>query len=179
MSDRLKSRRRNTRLKKKFGINYNQYQKILEEQDYKCFICGEKEPADNRILSVDHCHDTGRIRGLLCSNCNTALGKFKDNVNYLTKAIEYITRDYEAPVVDETVYFIPHTDRPNWRRIVFTPDGVFSSNEAAAKHYNVHETTMMTWCGLTKNKLQFAKEGFKSEKVYMSLNDVKEKYNAY
>lgn len=178
MSDRLKSRRRNTSLKKKFGINYNQYQKILEEQNHKCFICEEEEPADNRILSVDHCHNTGRVRGLLCSNCNTALGKFKDDISLLTRAIEYLTRDYSIPEIEETTYFIPHVYRPNWRRIVFTPDGVFSSNEAAAKHYNVHESTMMVWCGLMENKLQFAKEGFKSEKVYMSLNDVKEQYNA-
>lgn len=178
MSDRIKSRRRNTSLKKKFGINYNQYQIMLQEQNNSCYICGEQEPAENKILSVDHCHATGRVRGLLCSNCNTALGKFKDNIQLLNKAVEYLTRDYAAPNVDETVYFIPHTDRANWRRIVFTPEGVFSSNEAAAKHYNIHDTTMLTWCGLTKNKLHLSKEGFRSEKVYMSLNEIRKKYNA-
>lgn len=175
--DRLKSRRRNTALKKTFGLNYNQYLKMLDEQDHKCFICNEKENVNNRILSVDHDHTTGAIRGLLCTNCNTGLGKLKDNPNLLRRAIEYLEREYSVPLVEETHYFISHTDRQNWKRIVHTPEGLFSSNQAAASYYNVNEATMLSWCGLNKNKPHLAREGFKSEKVYMSTNEIKDKYN--
>lgn len=177
VNTRLQSRRRNTSLKKKFGLNYNQYQAILEEQNHRCFICNELEVAENRTLSVDHDHTTGKVRGLLCTNCNTALGKLKDNINYLQRAIEYLKRDYTIPNVDETKYFIPHTDRPNWRRLVHTPAGVFSSNQAAARYYNVHESTMLSWCGNNRTRLHLARDEFKSEKVYMSASEIKEKYN--
>lgn len=179
MITRIQSRRRNTTLKRKFGVNYNQYQAMLKEQENKCFICREPEGVSGRILSVDHDHVTGKVRGLLCTNCNTALGKFKDSLDNLKKAIEYLSREYTPPIYEETIYFIPHDERPNWKRIVFTPDGVFSSNQAAAKFYNVHETTMLTWCGLNKavNKPTLARPEFKSEKVYMSNKEIKEKYN--
>lgn len=177
MTNRLQARRRNTRLKKTFGVNYNQYQIMLEQQQHRCFICGEKEIASGRILSVDHDHETGRVRGLLCTNCNTALGKLKDNVTFLEKAILYLQREYNVPVAEEEGYFIPHTERPNWRRIVRTPEGTFSSNESASKFYGVSESTMLSWCGLNKQKLHLKKEGFESEKVYMSLKDIKEKLN--
>ena len=52
-----------------------------------CQICGQK---DRRELCVDHCHTTGAVRGLLCDNCNKALGLFKDNVDVLNKAIDYL-----------------------------------------------------------------------------------------
>jgi len=61
--------------------------------------------------------------------------------------------------------------------IVFTPEGIFSSNLSAAKYYNVHEATMLGWCGHNKSKPQLIKDGFHSQKVYMSTNEIKEKYN--
>lgn len=173
---RLKSRRKNTSLKKVFGINYNQYLKMLEEQNYRCFICNTEETVNNRVLSVDHDHITGKVRGLLCTNCNTGIGKLKDNINFLQRSIEYLERDYNVPEETETEYFIPHTERPNWRRIVHTPDGTFSSNEAAAKFYNISEATMLAWCGLNKQKPHLKKSDFNSEKIYMSLNDIRNKY---
>jgi len=152
---------------------------MLEQQGYRCFICNDYEGVEKRTLSVDHDHESGRVRGLLCTNCNTGLGKFKDNADFLKKAIEYLTRDYNVPNIEETIYFIPHNNRPNWKRIVFTPDGIFSSNQAAAKHYKVHETTMLTWCGLNKSlkNSSLTRSGFRSEKVYMSTNEIKDKYN--
>lgn len=175
--DRIKKRRSNTRLKQKFGINYDQYQIILQEQNGVCAICNEPESVKNRSLSVDHDHITGKIRGLLCSNCNPGIGKFKEKIELLKKAVAYLERDYKIPYAEETHKDIPRLDRPNWKRIVFTPEGTFSSNQAASRHYKVHEATMLGWCGLISNKPHLLKPDFSSEKVFMSTNEIKEKYN--
>ena len=175
--DRIKKRRSNTRLKQKFGINYDQYQMILQEQNGVCAICDESEPVVNRSLSVDHDHETGKIRGLLCSNCNPGIGKFKEKIELLKKAVAYLERDYKIPYAEETHRDIPHLYRPNWKRIVYTPEGNFSSNQAAAKYFSVHESTMLVWCGLIENKKHLSKPGFTSEKVFMSAKEIKEKFN--
>ena len=81
-------------------ISLEQYQKMLEAQDNKCEICGLeeicKDPKHDRVrrLSIDHCHRTGNVRGLLCHSCNTAIGKFKDDIELLHKAIRYITQHH-------------------------------------------------------------------------------------
>jgi hypothetical protein len=74
-------------LKRKFNITSIEYNTMLEKQNNVCAICGN---TCSKSLAVDHCHTTGRIRGLLCNNCNRGLGHFKDNPNYLQKAIEYL-----------------------------------------------------------------------------------------
>lgn len=79
-------------IKKLYGLTLEQYNDMLVNQVGVCAICKEK-PADRR-LSVDHNHKTGKVRGLLCRNCNTALGGFKDSVLILKSAIEYLGRDY-------------------------------------------------------------------------------------
>ena len=66
------------------------YQVEIGKSD-KCRICGiAEESAPKGRLSVDHCHDTGKFRGLLCSNCNTAIGLLQDDISNLTAAIEYL-----------------------------------------------------------------------------------------
>lgn len=82
---------RERRLKRKFGISQTEYDLILDSQDGKCAICG-KPLYDklNKRLSVDHNHDTGKVRGLLCSACNQGLGYFKDNPDLLLKASTYL-----------------------------------------------------------------------------------------
>lgn len=83
-------------LKKKYGITLEQYINLKEKQNNVCAICGKSETAFDkrqnklRDLSVDHCHTTGRVRGLLCSHCNHAIGKFNDDVELLQSAIEYL-----------------------------------------------------------------------------------------
>ena len=173
--DRIKKRRQNTNLKQKFGINRDQYQVMLNQQDNVCAICKENEIVPNRSLSVDHDHKTGKIRGLLCSNCNPGIGKFKEDIELLRRAVVYLERVYTVPEILESHTDIPHMDRPNWKRVVYTPEGIFSSNQAAAKHYKVHEATMLSWCGNNKNKPHLAKDGFKSQKVFMSTKEIKDK----
>jgi hypothetical protein len=73
----------------KYGVTKEHLIELYQKQNGKCAICNE-EPSTQRGLHVDHCHDSGKVRGLLCHGCNTALGSFKDNPDLLTKAIEYI-----------------------------------------------------------------------------------------
>jgi hypothetical protein len=67
---------------------------MLEAQDYKCAICGVLDVVapGNGALAVDHCHETGRVRGLLCSICNTSLGGFRDDPELLQRAVNYLNR---------------------------------------------------------------------------------------
>lgn len=75
---------------KRFGITLEMYNNMLQEQNNSCAICGKHESEEHQNLSVDHCHTTGKVRGLLCSHCNTGLGLFKDNIDNLQKAIKYL-----------------------------------------------------------------------------------------
>ncbi len=80
---------RNSGLKARFGITSDDYYEMLEAQGGCCFICKKK---DGKNLHVDHCHETGTVRGLLCRDCNHGLGNFKDNKEFLNNAIKYLDR---------------------------------------------------------------------------------------
>ena len=73
----------------KFGLSYNQYKNILRKQNGVCAICGEPEPGHKR-LSIDHDHTTNKVRGLLCSKCNPAIGLFKDDPELCISAANYL-----------------------------------------------------------------------------------------
>lgn len=75
------------RIKNRYGITKEDFSALLEKQNNLCAICFIKP--DTR-LHIDHCHQTGKVRGLLCGNCNRALGLLKDNTIFLSKAIEYL-----------------------------------------------------------------------------------------
>lgn len=77
-------------LRKNFGITLLDYNAMLKSQLHACAICGRSNGLDKRQLSVDHCHTTGSIRGLLCDNCNHILGKAKDDTAVLRAAITYL-----------------------------------------------------------------------------------------
>jgi hypothetical protein len=83
-------------LKKRFGLTKEQYDEMYGLYGGKCAICGRQEEATIRgskiRLSVDHCHETGAIRGLLCSFCNRALGGFKDSPELLESAKNYLLK---------------------------------------------------------------------------------------
>jgi len=76
----------------KFKLTKTEYNNLLDSQEGKCKICKVKS---NRNLSVDHCHKSGKIRGLLCNTCNAGLGMFKDCIDLLNNAIIYITESKE------------------------------------------------------------------------------------
>lgn len=78
-------------IKRLYGIPYEDYEEIFDRQNGCCAICKSKVSNNkNYRLFVDHCHDTLKIRGLLCQQCNLALGLFKDSPTILKKAIEYL-----------------------------------------------------------------------------------------
>ena len=79
---------RNKSLQYKYGIDDIKYTTMWNHQKGKCLVCNE--PEQDKALAVDHCHTTGNVRGLLCSNCNTGLGQFQDNPELLYKAAEYL-----------------------------------------------------------------------------------------
>ncbi len=80
----------------KYGLSEDDYDRLYTEQQGLCLICsaairnGFEDGAKLTAAHVDHCHDTGRVRGLLCHFCNCGLGNFKDNRDTLVKAIEYL-----------------------------------------------------------------------------------------
>lgn len=77
---------------KKYGIDKLQYLKMLEEQNHKCKICPRTHEQEKRGLVVDHCHDSGEVRGLLCHKCNAGIGFFRDNTEFLANAITYLNK---------------------------------------------------------------------------------------
>jgi hypothetical protein len=79
-------RRKNIILKNVYGITLQQYEKMFKEQNGKCGICGIHQDTLKKSLCVDHCHKTNKVRGLLCKNCNVALGFYeKYDKNYFEK----------------------------------------------------------------------------------------------
>jgi hypothetical protein len=83
---------------RRYGITLDDYNSMREKQNYSCGVCGRHEEdieqgraiSSSTSLQVDHCHSTSKIRGLLCTNCNTLLGKAKDDVSVLEAAITYL-----------------------------------------------------------------------------------------
>ncbi len=77
--------------KERTGFSTEEFNKKLEEQNYKCAICLTDTPSSVN-WHADHCHDTKQKRGILCSKCNMGLGLFKDNVKALEGAIMYLNQ---------------------------------------------------------------------------------------
>jgi hypothetical protein len=77
-------------IKTNYGISLTDYNQMVESQDGKCYICGINKDSLTRKLAVDHNEKTGQVRALLCTNCNTALGLFKENTVSMFRAIEYL-----------------------------------------------------------------------------------------
>lgn len=85
--------RKKTILKNVYGISLDDYNDMFKKQDGKCFGCYMSHSELKRGLLVDHNHSTGKVRGLLCDNCNKALGCVKDNVSILGNLITYLNNE--------------------------------------------------------------------------------------
>lgn len=72
-----------------YGLAWKDYEKMLAEQKGSCAICGGG-PRTFNFLSVDHCHATGKVRGLLCERCNLLLANVQDDPAILLRAVEYL-----------------------------------------------------------------------------------------
>lgn len=75
-------------VRRRFGIEREEYENILENQDSKCAICAVDISGNKKAL--DHCHNTGKIRAFLCKRCNCGIGFFSDNPVLLNKALDYL-----------------------------------------------------------------------------------------
>ena len=87
-----KGKRWGYHLSKTYGLSEDNYYTMLEEQEYNCCIC--ELPIDKEMhygkFVVDHCHNTGKVRGLLCNKCNLMLGNARDDIRILERGIEYL-----------------------------------------------------------------------------------------
>lgn len=90
-----KDRQRNYHLKKCYGIVQADYERMMNYQDHKCAICSEEL---GKKLFIDHNHETGEVRGLLCHHCNSLLGYARDKAEILDRAMDYLT-DFPAQFV--------------------------------------------------------------------------------
>jgi hypothetical protein len=96
--ERARENKHRWTLENTYGITSEEYQRLLAEQRGVCAICHQDEPNEHGRtgtkfrLAVDHCHDTGRVRGLLCQKCNRAIGLLNDDADLLRKAIGYLER---------------------------------------------------------------------------------------
>jgi len=91
----LKCRGKNAYYLRNYGLDEKGLEELKKKQDYKCKICNSEgfligKNNHTEKLAVDHCHTTKKVRGLLCHNCNRALGLLKDNEEIIQKALDYI-----------------------------------------------------------------------------------------
>jgi hypothetical protein len=81
---------RNNQLKSRYGVTLEFYQELLASQGNKCAICGAEEPEGRGGFHLDHDHATGKVRGILCHRCNSALGMARDNPETLDAMAAYL-----------------------------------------------------------------------------------------
>jgi hypothetical protein len=82
-------------LQKRYGITLEQYNQKLTQQHGQCFICGRTSKENKKALAVDHDHETGEVRDLLCAKCNLAIGCIEERVDLCDKIKSYLIRHSE------------------------------------------------------------------------------------
>lgn len=98
---RVECRGRNSYYIRNYGITENDLQKMKEAQDHRCYLCGSEgfiigRNGHHEKLAVDHCHTSGRVRKLLCHNCNRGLGSLQEDPDLLRRAADYIEAHREG-----------------------------------------------------------------------------------
>ena len=91
--DSINFRCRKNKIKREYYLTIEQYNQMFVDQNGVCAICGEKQE-NGKNLSIDHNHETGKVRGLLCTRCNTGIGLLKEKEDILLKAIEYLKKEF-------------------------------------------------------------------------------------
>lgn len=90
-----RERKRRTNRQKRYGVTEEQFAELKASQEHRCRICLRESDR----LHVDHCHETGNIRGLLCFHCNAGLGHFRDDPSMLMSAIRYLDAVTVSPAI--------------------------------------------------------------------------------
>lgn len=90
-SNRYKKRARERAKERRYNITQEQFDQMLVNQDNKCKICNNTFTS-TKDTHIDHCHNTDKVRGLLCNVCNMALGQFNDNTDIMDNAIKYLQK---------------------------------------------------------------------------------------
>lgn len=93
--EKLRDKAKKYQLKSKYGLSEKDLAYMLEASDHRCEICNTSVEYGRISLGaahIDHCHETGKVRGVLCSQCNLGLGHFRDDVTYLENAISYLEK---------------------------------------------------------------------------------------
>lgn len=80
-------------LKKSYNLTLEEYEEILKKQEYKCKIC-KADIKGRKKAQIEHNHKTNKVRGILCVRCNTAIGLFKENIETMKLAIEYLQQEF-------------------------------------------------------------------------------------
>lgn len=86
--EKAKRARRDYAYRTKYGISVDEYEILAGLQNHECKICGASDP--ERLLVVDHCHETGAVRGLLCDKCNVSIGRLGDTIESIEKVLAYM-----------------------------------------------------------------------------------------
>jgi len=87
-------KKKKSRIRGQYDMSMEDFEELMALQNGACAICGHSDMSDKNIFPVvDHCHESGKVRGLLCMNCNQGLGKFKDSTSNLTAAMAYLIRN--------------------------------------------------------------------------------------
>jgi hypothetical protein len=79
-------------IKRKYGLSKIDYSSLLKKQNYNCAVCETPLSTNTKKIHIDHCHLSGKVRGIVHQECNHLLGLSKDNVELLKKAIKYIQK---------------------------------------------------------------------------------------
>ena len=84
--------RERARVKRDYGLTLEEYRSMIDARNGLCDCCGKPSSIRNRGLSLDHCHETNKIRGVICNSCNLALGHAKDSIETLKNLICYLEK---------------------------------------------------------------------------------------
>jgi len=90
---KVKEKKRSEGLKRKFNLTLEEYDRIFDSQNGKCSICGSSNSGRTGNFCIDHNHKTGKVRGLLCHNCNLMIGNSGDSIYILLNGIKYLEKD--------------------------------------------------------------------------------------